>query len=129
ALPAPEQNRPEGAKFVPPGDEIERQLAAIWEKVLNVRPIGMADNFFDLGGHSLLAVRVFARIEKQLGRKLPLATLFRAPTIQQMASVLREERVSAAWSTIVDIQPHGTKPPLFWIHTLGGDGGGGFFYY
>jgi thioesterase domain-containing protein len=83
-----------------------------------------------LGGHSLLAVRLFTQVEKVFERKLPLATLFRAPTIEQFARVLKEEQSArAAWSTIVEIQPKGSKPPFFWIHSLGGDGGGGFFYY
>ena len=112
-----------------PADAVEQQLTKIWEKVLGVQPIGVADNFFELGGHSLLAVRVFSQIEKTLGKKLPLATLFRAPTIEEIAGVIREDNQAKSWSTIVDIQPKGSKPPFFWIHTLGGDGGGGFFYY
>lgn len=130
ALPAPEQNRPEmNRTFQAPRDAVEQQLTKIWEKVLGVQPIGVADNFFELGGHSLLAVRVFSQIEKTLGKKLPLATLFRAPTIEEIAGVIREDNQAKSWSTIVDIQPKGSKPPFFWIHTLGGDGGGGFFYY
>ncbi|HEX7859903.1 MAG TPA: amino acid adenylation domain-containing protein [Verrucomicrobiae bacterium] len=130
ALPAPEKNRPDlNRTFLAPRDSVEQQLAKIWEKVLGVQPIGVADNFFDLGGHSLLAVKVFSQIEKTLGKKLPLATLFRAPTIEEIARVLREDNQAKSWSTIVDIQPKGSRPPFFWIHTLGGDGGGGFFYY
>lgn len=130
ALPVPEQNRPTlGRSFIAPRDAVEQQLAKIWEKVLGVQPIGVADNFFDLGGHSLLAVRVFSQIEKLFNKKLPLATLFRAPTIEEIAMILRDESQAKSWSTIVDIQPKGSKPPFFWIHTLGGDGGGGFFYY
>ena len=130
ALPAPEQNRPAlDRTFLAPRDATEQQLTKIWEKVLGVQPIGVADNFFDLGGHSLLAVRVFSQIEKTLGKKLPLATLFRAPTIEEIARVIREDNQTKSWSTIVDIQPKGSRPPFYWIHTLGGDGGGGFFYY
>jgi amino acid adenylation domain-containing protein len=130
ALPAPEQNRPELNKtFIAPRDNVEQQLAKIWEKILGVQPIGVADNFFDLGGHSLLAVRVFSQIERIFNKKLPLATLFRAPVIEDIARLLREEPQAKAWSTIVDIQPKGSRQPFFWIHTLGGDGGGGFFYY
>lgn len=130
ALPAPETSRPELNKtFIAPRDALEQQLTKIWEKILGVQPIGVADNFFDLGGHSLMAVRVFSQIEKVLEKKLPLATLFRAPTIEEIARIMREENQTKAWSTIVDIQPKGSRPPFFWIHTLGGDGGGGFFYY
>src|SRR4029079_18374243 len=91
ALTVPEQNRPElNRSFVAPRDEVERQLTKIWETVLGVQPVGIADNFFELGGHSLLAVKVFSQIEKQMGRKLPLATLFRAPTIEQVGVLLRD---------------------------------------
>lgn len=129
ALPAPEQNREIEKTFIAPRDLTEQQLAKIWEKTLGVQPIGMADNFFELGGHSLLAVKLFSHIEKVFEKKLPLATLFRAPTIEQFAKVLREETNNRTWSTIVDIQPRGTRPAIFWVHSLGGDGGGGFFYY
>lgn len=130
ALPAPDQNRPDlGKTFIAPRDMAEQQLAKVWEKVLGVQPIGVADNFFELGGHSLLAVKLFSQIDRVFGKKLPLATLFRAPTIEQMAKLFREEPAEKSWSTIVDIQPEGAKPAFFWIHSLGGDGGGGFFYY
>jgi amino acid adenylation domain-containing protein len=130
ALPPPDANRPELNKtFIAPRDAIEQQVTKIWEKVLGVQPIGVADNFFDLGGHSLLAVKLFSQIEKAFDKKLPLATLFRAPTIEEIARLIREDNQTKAWSTIVDIQPTGSRPPFFWIHSLGGDGGGAFFYY
>jgi amino acid adenylation domain-containing protein len=129
AMPIPDENRELEKTFVAPRDGTEQQLAKIWEKVLGVQPIGVADNFFELGGHSLLAVKLFSQIEKLFMKKLPLATLFRAPTIEQFAKLLGEENPSRAWSTMVDIQPKGSRPPMFWVHSLGGDGGGGFFYY
>jgi len=59
-----------------------------------------AGSFFELGGHSLLAVRLFAQIENRFGRRLPLAALFQAPTIEQLANVLRETASSKAWSSL-----------------------------
>ncbi|HEV2395159.1 MAG TPA: amino acid adenylation domain-containing protein [Verrucomicrobiae bacterium] len=130
ALPALNQERPElERQYVAPRDEVERQLAAIWERALGMRPIGIQDKFFDLGGHSLLAVRVIAQIEKNLGKKLRLATIFQAPTIEQLAAIVREEikeSTIAASTSLVEIQPQGSRPPLFLVH---GAGGGMFWGY
>ncbi len=106
--------------FVAPRDGLELQLSKIWERVLGVRPVGIRDSFFDLGGHSLLAVRLFAEIEKLSGKHLPLATLFQAPTVERLAHALRQEGWSTSWSSLVTIQPGGSRPPLFCIHAHGG---------
>jgi acyl carrier protein len=106
---------------VPPSDDLEIQLTKIWENVLGKKPISVKDNFFDLGGHSLLAVRLFAQIEKTFGKNLPLATLFQAPNIEELANILRQKGWSAPWQTLVAIQPGGSKPPLFCIHPVGGN--------
>lgn len=122
ALPATDSLKPESAAgFVAPNDELELKLVKIWEKVLGVRPIGINDNFFDLGGHSLLAVRLFAQIEKSFGKNLPLATLFQAPTVKQLARVLRDEGWRAAWSSLVMIQSSGQRRPFFCVHAAGGN--------
>jgi amino acid adenylation domain-containing protein len=122
ALPIPDQKQTElpGA-FVAPRDALEFQLTTIWEQALGLQSIGVTSNFFDLGGHSLLAVRLFAQIEKTFGKRLPLATLFQAPTVEQLANVLRQEEWSPPWSSLVPIQPGGSKPPFFCVHAHGGE--------
>jgi amino acid adenylation domain-containing protein len=121
ALPAPEWARPEQGRAVgEPSDMLELQLTKIWEEVLGTRPIGVQDDFFALGGHSLLAVRLFVQIEKTFGRKLPLATLFQARTVEQLANVLRQDGWSPPWSSLVPIQPRGSQPPFFCVHAHGG---------
>jgi amino acid adenylation domain-containing protein len=121
ALPIPDLTDQSGDKFMAPRDELELQIAKIWEKVLSVRPIGIRDNFFDMGGHSLLAVHLFAQIHKVTGHDLPLATLFQAPTIEKMTDLIRNQGWKPAWSSLVPIQPQGSKPPLFCIHAVGGN--------
>ena len=125
ALPALERTRSNSESvFIAPRDDIEVQLARIWESVLGTQSVGVRDNFFDLGGHSLLAVRLFVEIEKTIGMRLPLAAIFHAPTIEQLAGILRQGEWSESqftiWSnypsSVVPFQPKGSKPPLFWFN-------------
>ena len=97
----------------------EKELIAIWETVLNTKPVKATDDFFDLGGHSLLAARLLARIEDALGVELPLASLLEAPTIRGQAQLVRKYRGK------VELEDYDKKPhkivqqlPFFF---LGGD--------
>jgi amino acid adenylation domain-containing protein len=122
ALPVPDTQKPDQeTAFVPPRETLELQLTQIWEDLLNVRPIGVTDNFFDLGGHSLLAVRLIAQIEKQLQQKLPLSALLQGATIEQLAKILRQQPQAFDRSPLVKIQPHGTNSPFFCVHPIGGN--------
>jgi acyl-CoA synthetase (AMP-forming)/AMP-acid ligase II/thioesterase domain-containing protein/NAD(P)-dependent dehydrogenase (short-subunit alcohol dehydrogenase family)/acyl carrier protein len=106
---------------IKPRTELEQQLAGIWQDILGMSQIGVQDNFFELGGSSLQAARVFAEIDRIFGKNLPLATLFEAPTVEQLARLLSEGGEAGLWSTVVAVQPHGSKPPLFCIHGAGGN--------
>ena len=74
-----------------------------------------------MGGQSLSAVSLFAKIEKEFGKKLPLATLFTCPTIEALAVALQGENTKTSWSPLVAINPKGSKPPLFLVHGAGGN--------
>ena len=112
ALPKPDWMRPEMQKrFVAPRDELELQLTGLWEEVLGIRPIGVTDNFFGLGGHSLLAVRLFALLDKRLGKTLPLAALFRGATVADLADIIRDRPSFAVPSSLVPISPTETSDP------------------
>ena len=92
SLPAPGEGvEREERRYVAPRDALELQLTKLWEKVLGLKLVGVTDDFFDIGGHSILAARVVASIEQQLGANLPLAALFDAPTIAQLADYLRKK--------------------------------------
>jgi acyl carrier protein len=93
ALPEPDHERPElGIPYTRPQNETEDSVVRIWEEVLNVRSIGIHDNFFDLGGHSLAATRVVSRIFQQYRLEIPLRSLFQSPTIAEMAVVIAEHQ-------------------------------------
>lgn len=120
ALPASDESRPDLQQaYVAPRDQLEEQLAMLWSNVLQLKSIGIRDNFFELGGNSLMAARLFAQIENRFGKHLPLATLFTSPTIEQLANALRDSGKATGWSSLVAIQPDGSKPPLFCIHAGG----------
>jgi len=126
-LPEPELSRSDlRAAYVAPRTEVEARLAAIWEKVLGVKQIGVTDNFFELGGHSVLAVRIFAEITKTLGTQIELAAIFQSPTIEELARTIDRDREAAPrGAALVPLHPDGSKPPVFFVHAFGG---GVFFY-
>ncbi len=102
-------------------DNMEMSLVHIWEEVLEMRPIGIRDNFFDLGGHSIIAVRLMAKIAHRFGRHLPLASLFQGATVESMAMVLRGEINQSDWTSLVPIQTQGNKAPFFCAAGAGGN--------
>jgi amino acid adenylation domain-containing protein len=113
ALPAPEPRAKEIVSIVP-RDPIEARLAKIWEQVLGIDRIGVTDNFFRLGGDSLLTTHLFAQIEKEFGRRLPMGTLFEAPTIEALAAILRQ----SSWlpSSVLQVQAGDPSiPPIFFV--------------
>jgi amino acid adenylation domain-containing protein len=121
ALPKPEQSVLATTHFVAPEGPREQMLAQVWAKVLKVKRVGRHDNFFELGGHSLLAVRMVIEIEKLTNVRLPLAALLHAPTIAELADLLRRENWTPSWSSLVPIRPTGSRPPLFLMHAHGGN--------
>src|SRR5262249_51206766 len=101
-----------------PRDAEELALVQIFEEVLGECPVGVTDSFFELGGQSMTAVRVISRIRKRFGRALSLAALLRGPTVEALAVTLREEAAvsPATATTLVEIQPGGSRPPFFCVH-------------
>lgn len=122
ALPAfvPEED-PVCDAYVAPRDPLEQSLAEIWAKALRVRRVGLHDDFFELGGHSLLAIRITVEIEKHTNVRLPLATLLQAPTIAEVAELLRKEKGNPGFSSLVPVRASGSRPPLYLMHAHGGN--------
>jgi amino acid adenylation domain-containing protein/FkbH-like protein len=127
-----------------PLTDTEVTLMAMWTELLRTGEVALDDDFFTLGGHSLLGMKLFVRIQKTFDVVLPLAALFRAPNVRQLAALIDEKHAEAlppvtpvqtanpaaptavttsgtVADTTVAIQPLGDLPPLFAVH--GGDGG------
>jgi thioesterase domain-containing protein/acyl carrier protein len=122
ALPAPPQlDGAHAPGFVGPRDDLETRLTKIWEEVLGIRGVGIQHNLFELGAHSLLVARMLTRIEQEFGKKLSFISVFGAPTIEELAALLRRSDKSTRFTKTVAIQPAGTRSPFFVL-------GGSFFF-
>ena len=75
-------------ELVAPRNEVERQLAQIWQELLRVSQIGIHDDFFVLGGHSLLASQMVSRVRNTFGVELPLASVFQSPILSSLAEII-----------------------------------------
>ncbi|WP_141292229.1 condensation domain-containing protein, partial [Bacillus atrophaeus] len=89
ALPAPDGAAGQES-YKAPRNLTEMKLAQLWEDVLKNGPVGITDDFFDRGGHSLKATALISRIAKAFGVQVPLKDIFARPTIEGLASVIRE---------------------------------------
>ncbi|MEB3219803.1 MAG: amino acid adenylation domain-containing protein [Nostocales cyanobacterium 94392] len=97
ALPKPDNLRPElDTTYVSPRNEIERKVADIWQKVLNLEKVGIQDNFFDLGGHSLNVLQVYSKLQELFSENLAMTDLFKYPTISSISRYLNQEEDSFA---------------------------------
>lgn len=116
------QPRPAVSPIGLPRTPLELQLRDIWQRLFRRTPISVHDDFFELGGHSLLAAELATEIERHItGIPVPLATLFTAPTIAQLALLLDNGGWRRAWASLVPIKPTGSRPPLFFVHAHGGN--------
>jgi len=95
-LPAPGVDPEAQDAFVAPRTTTEETVAKIWRDVLKKPRIGITESFLDLGGHSLLAIRVLGRINKELGVRLPLRSLFETPTVERIAATIDGELAQKA---------------------------------
>jgi acetoacetyl-CoA synthetase len=94
-------------------------LTPIWQRVLQRSSVGLDDHFFNTGGNIKSADMLFAEIARECGRELPSATIYHAPTIAALASLL-EQPTLPPFSPFV-LMKGGTKtPPIFIVHGLAG---------
>jgi acyl-CoA synthetase (AMP-forming)/AMP-acid ligase II/acyl carrier protein len=68
-----------------PAAPLDQVVADIYQEVLGLEKIGSADNFFSLGGDSLRATQVLSRVRAKFHINMPMATIFRKPTVTELA--------------------------------------------
>ncbi|WP_269045232.1 non-ribosomal peptide synthetase [Paenarthrobacter sp. Z7-10] len=121
ALPAAAPSK--GGDGRPPRTPKEKAVAQIFADVLSLPVVGVDESFFDLGGHSFLAQPLISRINDALGTDLPVQSLFRAPTVEQLvaeASKGAGESVAASLERVLPLRSTGSKAPLFAVHPASG---------
>jgi thioesterase domain-containing protein len=114
--PLPEHS---GRETIAPRTPLESTLLRIFEQILLAHPVCVTDNFFESGGTSLLAAQLVLNIERHTGHNLPVAALFQASTVRQLAQMLENRSYLNAWSPLVELRKGGSgADPLFCIHWL-----------
>ncbi|MFA6010978.1 MAG: amino acid adenylation domain-containing protein [Desulfobacteraceae bacterium] len=127
--------------------ELETRILKIWLDIIGLEYIGVNDNFFEVGGHSILSVRIFSEIYNLTGINLPLAEIFKSPTVRELSKTIEasggrikdkkngnkflnrflfassenEKDEKSGWSHLVAIKPNGSKTPIFCMHAIGGN--------
>ncbi|MEM8906265.1 MAG: amino acid adenylation domain-containing protein, partial [Bacteroidota bacterium] len=111
ALPDPDLSNFLDSSYVAPRNALERELAQIWQELLQIERVGIHDNFFDLGGHSLLATRVVSTIRKNMAMDLPITALFNQTTIADLAQWMAKTQKPTQLPAIT-VQPRPAQIPL-----------------
>ncbi|SDI77132.1 phthiocerol/phenolphthiocerol synthesis type-I polyketide synthase D [Frankineae bacterium MT45] len=118
----PLQLRPDGAStaYMPPRDPTERFLVLLWQEVLDRKPVGVNENFYELGGTTESADEVARLITERLGSAPTTAELFAGPTIAEMSDLIREQLEGNGGSPVRVLRGTGSRTPVFMFHPAGG---------
>ncbi|MEZ4860210.1 MAG: AMP-binding protein [Caldilineaceae bacterium] len=108
ALPLPDLTTGENRNFTPPHTATEQLLAALWSTLLDVRQVGIYDNFFALGGDSLILTQLRTRLREHLQIDLPLGTFFEKNTIADFAMYIDAYKAAQTMA----VHPNGTQDQL-----------------
>jgi thioesterase domain-containing protein len=102
-------------------DPIEAQLLLLWRSMLGVENIAGDTNVFSLGVSSLSILRLVTRMNSLYSMGFGLASLISAPTVKTVAELVRKRYAPNTATSLVPIQPAGTKLPLYIVHGAGGN--------
>jgi len=114
ALPPPDHTRPTLlTPYTAPRGEVERRLAALWEQVLELTPVGAHDDLFDLGGDSLIATLLLDRVAREFGVTLPHSVWLDRSTVAGLAKAIATR---PSGRCLVRLREGGNQRAFFCVH-------------
>ena len=120
ALRAPDWEHRDSVNFVLPHTDTQQVIANIIAEVLQIKQVGLEDNYFELGGHSLNATQVVSRLRDSFNLELPLRCLFEFPTVAELDQYIRNQRQTLLGLQLPAIEPvprDTQNLPLSWAQT------------
>ena len=119
-LPGNKEHAPKITSVLPQ-NRTELLLIYLWEKVLDIEPINISDDFFDLGGDSYKALSIIAELESLMGKQFSISLIFEQPTIAQLSAKLAKLGIHSEHSSLLNLVYDESKPVLFCIASGHGD--------
>lgn len=116
ALPEPQWQLRQ--QYVAPRNALESTLATLWAETFALERVGVFDSFFDLGGDSLVAAKMVARLRQQLDRPIPLAAVFQASTIAELAEQIEQHVETDPLAPVLPLSRGGSQPALCCVHPI-----------
>ncbi|GAA3937003.1 amino acid adenylation domain-containing protein [Chitinophaga oryziterrae] len=112
ALPDPDAGALLMNIYVAPRNETEQALTAIWQDLLNVKKVGVYDDFFNLGGNSLLSMRLVSALRKNLQVEVSVKSIFIHSTVASLAAYILQRESAGLALPPVEAHPRPEQIPL-----------------
>jgi NAD(P)-dependent dehydrogenase (short-subunit alcohol dehydrogenase family)/acyl carrier protein len=76
--------------YVAPRNEIEWEIAQIWQTTLGIQKVGVYDSFFELGGNSLAGVQLISNLKEKWAVQIPVVSLYEGPTVNALGKIITQ---------------------------------------
>ncbi|HWK07175.1 MAG TPA: amino acid adenylation domain-containing protein [Puia sp.] len=80
-----------GIAYEGPQNEVEKELAGMWQEHLGLARVGRIDDYFYLGGDSIKMIRLISIINKSFNIEFPIASFYKNPTIASISSFILQK--------------------------------------
>ncbi|MBA4259966.1 MAG: hypothetical protein C0446_12440 [Chitinophaga sp.] len=90
SLPIPDFNLEK--KYLAPETSLEKDIAQIWQEILQVERVGLNDDFFKLGGNSILAIQMAHKVSSKTDIHIQVTKLFQHKTIATLLESLTDSK-------------------------------------